>query len=130
MAPVKKPDAAAPSEPRTISGIPLTPTYTPDDLASRGWSYDKQLGDPGAFPFTRGPHASMYRGKPWTMRMFSDFGTPDDTDQRFRLLLAQGQTGLSTAFDMPTLMEFDPDDPRALGEVEHEGVSIASVADI
>jgi methylmalonyl-CoA mutase N-terminal domain/subunit len=72
----------------------------------------------------------MYRGKPWTMRMFSGFGTPEDTNRRFSFLLAQGQTGLSTAFDMPTLMGYDPDDPRSRGEVGREGVSVASVADM
>jgi methylmalonyl-CoA mutase N-terminal domain/subunit len=113
----------------TQSGLPREPLYRPEDLGP-DWRYEDQLGDPGNFPFTRGPHASMYRGKPWTMRMFSGFGTPDDTNGRFRLLLAHGQTGLSTAFDMPTLMGYDPDDPRALGEVGREGVSVASVADI
>ncbi len=103
--------------------------YRPDDLGP-DWHYEDRLGDPGHFPFTRGPHESMYRGKLWTMRMFSGFGTPEDTNRRFRYLLAHGQTGLSTAFDMPTLMGFDPDDPRARGEVGREGVSVASVADM
>jgi methylmalonyl-CoA mutase N-terminal domain/subunit len=113
----------------TQSGVPLDPVYKPadpDDAAA----YAERLGDPGAFPFTRGPHASMYRGKRWTMRMFSGFGTPEDTNRRFKFLLAQGQTGLSTAFDMPTLMGYDPDDPQARGEVGREGVSVASVADM
>ncbi|HLK91327.1 MAG TPA: methylmalonyl-CoA mutase family protein [Polyangia bacterium] len=113
----------------TQSGIPLAPTYGPSDLGP-GWSYEAKLGDPGQYPFTRGPHASMYRGKLWTMRMFSGFGTPEDTNQRFAFLLAHGQTGLSTAFDMPTLMGLDPDDPRSLGEVGREGVSVASTADM
>ncbi|HEX4403532.1 MAG TPA: methylmalonyl-CoA mutase family protein, partial [Polyangia bacterium] len=111
----------------TQSGLPLDPVYGPATPAS---DYGEKLGDPGAFPFTRGPHASMYRGKPWTMRMFSGFGTPEDTNRRFKFLLAQGQTGLSTAFDMPTLMGFDPDDAKARGEVGREGVSVASVADV
>ena len=113
----------------TQSGLPLAPVYAAGDL-DPDWNYADQLGDPGQFPFTRGPHATMYRGKPWTMRMFSGFGTPEDTNRRFRYLLAHGQTGLSTAFDMPTLMGFDPDDPLARGEVGREGVSVASVADV
>ncbi|MCE9571718.1 MAG: methylmalonyl-CoA mutase [Deltaproteobacteria bacterium] len=129
MAPVQKPDHADPTV-RTLSGIPLKATYTADDLAARGWSYEQRLGDPGSYPFTRGPHATMYRGKPWTMRMFAGFGTPEDTNQRFKFLLASGQTGLSTAFDMPTLMGYDPDSPRSLGEVGREGVSVASLDDM
>jgi methylmalonyl-CoA mutase N-terminal domain/subunit len=133
MAPVKKPDAPArgPSdEVRTMSGIPLKPSYGPEDLASRGWSYDQHLGNPGQYPYTRGPHATMYRGKPWTMRMFAGFGTPEDTNQRFKFLLESGQTGLSTAFDMPTLMGYDPDHGRSLGEVGREGVSVATIDDM
>ena len=126
MAPVKKSDA--PREYRTISGIPLQVTYRPEDLA--GWSYDEQLGDPGEYPFTRGPHGTMYRGKPWTMRMFAGFGTPEDTNRRFKFLLESGQTGLSTAFDMPTLMGYDPDHARSLGEVGREGVSVATIDDM
>jgi methylmalonyl-CoA mutase N-terminal domain/subunit len=119
----------APAAAETQSGLPLAPVYGPDDL-SPSWDYAARLGDPGRFPFTRGPHETMYRGKPWTMRMFSGFGTPDDTNRRFRYLLAHGQTGLSTAFDMPTLMGFDPDDALSRGEVGREGVSVASVADV
>ena len=121
--------APGPAVVETQSGVPLAPVYGPEGLGS-DWSYAESLGAPGQFPFTRGPHASMYRGKPWTMRMFSGFGTPEDTNRRFRYLLAHGQTGLSTAFDMPTLMGFDPDDPLARGEVGREGVSVASVADV
>jgi methylmalonyl-CoA mutase N-terminal domain/subunit len=128
MAPVKKPET--PQEYKTMSGIPLKATYTPEDLTSRGWSYEDKLGNPGQFPYTRGPHATMYRGKPWTMRMFAGFGTPEDTNQRFKFLLANGQTGLSTAFDMPTLMGYDPDHARSLGEVGREGVSVASLDDM
>ncbi len=117
-------------ERRTLSGLPLAASYGPADLAARGWTYEQQLGDPGQYPFTRGPHATMYRGKPWTMRMFAGFGTPDDTNRRFKFLLANGQTGLSTAFDMPTLMGYDPDHPRSLGEVGREGVSVASLEDM
>jgi methylmalonyl-CoA mutase N-terminal domain/subunit len=113
----------------TQSGVPLDAVYGPEN-AGEAASYGQRLGDPGTFPFTRGPHASMYRGKPWTMRMFSGFGTPEDTNRRFHFLLSQGQTGLSTAFDMPTLMGYDPDDAKARGEVGREGVSVASVADL
>jgi methylmalonyl-CoA mutase N-terminal domain/subunit len=111
----------------TQSGVPLDPIYGP---AEPDAAYAERLGDPGTFPFTRGPHATMYRGKRWTMRMFSGFGMPEDTNRRFKFLLEHGQTGLSTAFDMPTLMGYDPDDPRARGEVGREGVSVASVADM
>jgi len=118
-----------PAPVETQSGLPLAPVYQPADPGPDA-DPAKTLGAPGQFPFTRGPHETMYRGKPWTMRMFSGFGTPEDTNQRFRYLLAHGQTGLSTAFDMPTLMGFDPDDPLARGEVGREGVSVASVADV
>jgi methylmalonyl-CoA mutase, N-terminal domain len=124
---VKKP---ADREYKTMSGIPLKGVYGPDDLVERGWRYADQLNDPGAFPFTRGPHQSMYRGKLWTMRMFAGFGSPEDTNNRFRVLLNAGQTGLSTAFDMPTLMGYDPDHARSLGEVGREGVSICSIDDM
>jgi methylmalonyl-CoA mutase N-terminal domain/subunit len=134
MAPVKKPEAPArgpsPDDVRTMSGIPLKATYGPDDLGARGWSYDRDLGHPGQYPFTRGPHATMYRGKPWTMRMFAGFGSPEDTNRRFKFLLDNGQTGLSTAFDMPTLMGYDPDHARSLGEVGREGVSVATIDDM
>src|SRR6266700_3371640 len=120
---------ARPREHRTLSGIPLAGVYGPGDLPA-DWSYEGRLGAPGQFPFTRGPHETMYRGKLWTMRMFSGFGTPADTNQRFKFLLAHGQTGLSTAFDMPTLMGLDPDDTRSRGEVGREGVAVSSVADM
>ncbi len=128
MAPVKKPET--PQEYKTMSGLPLKATYTPEDLSSRGWTYEEKLGQPGQYPFTRGPHATMYRGKPWTMRMFAGFGTPEDTNKRFKFLLENGQTGLSTAFDMPTLMGYDPDHARSLGEVGREGVSVATLDDM
>ena len=128
MAPVKKPET--PPEYKTMSGIPLKASYHPEDLSSRGWTYGEKLGDAGQYPYTRGPHATMYRGKPWTMRMFAGFGTPEDTNRRFKFLLGSGQTGLSTAFDMPTLMGYDPDHARALGEVGREGVSVATLDDM
>jgi methylmalonyl-CoA mutase N-terminal domain/subunit len=131
MAPVMKPDPESKSKPRTtLSGLPLQVCYGPEDLAASGWRHEDQLGEPGSYPFTRGPHETMYRGRLWTMRMFAGFGTPDDTNQRFKFLLEQGQTGLSTAFDMPTLMGYDPDHARSLGEVGREGVSVASLEDM
>jgi methylmalonyl-CoA mutase N-terminal domain/subunit len=111
----------------TLSGIPVKPLYTAEDL--RGWRAEDQLGYPGEFPFTRGPYPSMYRGKLWTMRMFAGYGRPEDTNGRFKYLLDQGQTGLSTAFDMPALMGYDADHPRARGEVGREGVSVSTLDD-
>jgi len=111
----------------SLSGIPVEPLYTPESLGN--WSYGEKLGYPGEYPFTRGVYPSMYRGKLWTMRMFAGFGRPADTNARFKYLLAQGQTGLSTAFDMPALMGYDADHPRARGEVGKEGVSISTLAD-
>jgi methylmalonyl-CoA mutase N-terminal domain/subunit len=109
---------------RTMSGLPLKALYEPEG------GPPESVGKPGAYPFTRGVYETMYRGKPWTMRMFAGFGTPAQTNERFRVLLERGQTGLSTAFDMPTLMGRDPDDPMSLGEVGREGVSIASADDM
>ncbi len=105
----------------SLSGIPVEPLYTPESL--RDWSYDAKLGRPGEYPFTRGVYPTMYRGRLWTIRMFAGFGRPEDTNERFKYLLAQGQTGLSTAFDMPALMGYDADHPRARGEVGKEGGS-------
>ena len=119
------PERAVPYE--SLSGIPIQPLYTPEDL--QGWRYEDKLGYPGEFPYTRGPYPSMYRGKLWTMRMFAGFGRPEDTNARFKYLLEQGQTGLSTAFDMPALMGYDADHPRARGEVGREGVSVSTLAD-
>ncbi len=116
-------------DPTTMSGLPLQALYGPKDFDSSK-AHEQQLGEPGRFPYTRGPHADMYRGKPWTMRMFAGFGSPEDTNQRFKYLLAHGQTGLSTAFDMPTLMGHDPDDALSLGEVGREGVSVATLNDM
>lgn len=111
-----------------MSGIEKKPVYTPDDLAD--FKYERQLGDPGQFPFTRGIHADMYRGRLWTMRQFAGFGTATDTNQRYHYLLAHGQTGLSVAFDFPTLMGYDSDHPRSEGEVGRCGVAISSLADM
>jgi len=111
----------------SLSGLPVEPLYTPENL--REWSHDEKLGYPGEYPFTRGVYPTMYRGRVWTMRMFAGFGRPEDTNARFKYLLAQGQTGLSTAFDMPALMGYDADHPRARGEVGREGVSISTLDD-
>src|SRR4051812_46741213 len=111
----------------TISGIENEPLYSPENVAI---DVERDLGRPGEFPFTRGVYESMYRGRLWTMRQFAGFGTAEETNERFRYLLEHGQTGLSTAFDMPTLMGYDSDHPRSLGEVGREGVAIDSLADM
>src|SRR5579859_7680596 len=112
----------------TISGHPIRQLYTDADLA--GWDPKTQLANPGEPPYTRGIHSTMHRGRLWTMRQFAGFGTAEDTNQRFRYLLAQGQTGLSTAFDLPTLMGYDSDHPLSEGEVGKCGVAISSLADM
>ena len=112
--------------PSTISGLPAEPLYSPANVRI---DYERDLGDPGEFPFTRGVYESMYRGRPWTMRQFAGFGTAEETNERFLYLLEHGQTGLSVAFDMPTLMGYDSDHPRSLGEVGREGVAVDSLAD-
>ncbi|HKV54029.1 MAG TPA: methylmalonyl-CoA mutase family protein [Candidatus Binataceae bacterium] len=111
----------------TLSDMPVEPLYTPEDVSHE---YDSSLGYPGAYPYTRGVYESMYRGRLWTMRQFAGYGLAEDTNQRFRFLLSQGQDGLSTAFDMPTLMGYDADSERAMGEVGREGVSVSSVDDM
>ncbi|HKS79608.1 MAG TPA: methylmalonyl-CoA mutase family protein [Gaiellaceae bacterium] len=111
----------------TISGVENEPLYSPENVEL---DYERDLGWPGAYPFTRGVYPSMYRGRLWTMRQFAGFGTAEETNERFRYLLDHGQTGLSTAFDMPTLMGYDSDHPRSLGEVGREGVAIDSLADM
>jgi methylmalonyl-CoA mutase N-terminal domain/subunit len=111
----------------TISGIENEPLQTPDTVDV---DYERDLGYPGAYPFTRGVYPSMYRGRLWTMRQFAGFGTAEETNARFHYLLDHGQTGLSTAFDMPTLMGYDSDHPRSLGEVGREGVAIDSLEDM
>jgi methylmalonyl-CoA mutase N-terminal domain/subunit len=124
---VPEPDGAPAPRHETISGVPLEPLYTP---ASTPIDYDADLGDPGRYPFTRGVYETMYRGRLWTMRQFAGFGTAEETNRRFRYLLDHGQTGLSTAFDMPTLMGYDSDHPRSLGEVGREGVAVDTLADM
>src|SRR3954464_427638 len=111
----------------TMSGLENEPLYTPSNVAI---DYDRDLGYPGAFPYTRGVYPSMYRGRLWTMRQFAGFGTAEETNARFRYLLDHGQTGLSTAFDMPSLMGYDSDHPRSLGEVGREGVAVDTLDDM
>src|SRR5439155_11672139 len=103
----------------TISGEPIEPLYTPADLPAY-----ETIGLPGQFPYTRGVYETMYRGRLWTLRQFAGFGTAEETNERFHYLLDHGQTGLSTAFDMPSLMGHDSDHPRSLGEVGREGVAV------
>jgi methylmalonyl-CoA mutase, N-terminal domain len=112
----------------TVSSVPIDRLYTAEDL--EGWDPAEKLGFPGEPPFTRGVYPTMYRGRLWTMRQFAGFGTAEDTNRRFRYLLDHGQTGLSVAFDLPTLMGRDSDDPLAEGEVGREGVAIATLADM
>ena len=111
----------------TISGLGVDPLYTPDNVEI---DYERDLGYPGVYPYTRGVYPSMHRGKLWTMRQFAGFGTAEETNRRFHYLLEHGQTGLSTAFDMPTLMGYDSDHPKSLGEVGREGVAIDSLEDM
>jgi len=112
----------------TVSGKEIRPLYTPNDIAEL--DYERDLGYPGEYPFTRGVYNSMYRGRIWTMRLFSGFGTAKQTNERYKFLIERGQTGLSVAFDMPTIMGYDSDSPRALGEVGKCGVAIDSLEDI
>ena len=114
----------------TLSDMDVPLLSTPDDLASEGFDYQRDLGFPGEFPFTRGVQRNMYRGKFWTMRQFAGFASAQDTNKRFKLLMEHGQTGLSTAFDMPTLMGYDADSPQGRGEVGKCGVSVSSLEDM
>ncbi|MFB3904674.1 MAG: methylmalonyl-CoA mutase [Acidobacteriota bacterium] len=113
---------------KTVSGKTVRELYRPEDL--EGFSYQEKLADPGHFPFTRGIYPTMYRGRLWTMRQFSGFGTPEETNRRFKFLLSQGQTGLSVAFDLPTLMGIDSDDPLSAGEVGKCGVAVDTLEDM
>jgi methylmalonyl-CoA mutase, N-terminal domain len=110
----------------TISGHEIEPLYTAEDVGD----VEERVGRPGSYPFTRGPYESMYRGRLWTMRQFAGFGTVEETNERFHYLLDHGQTGLSTAFDMPTLMGYDSDHARSLGEVGREGVAVDTLDDM
>ena len=111
----------------SISGRSLDLLYSPQKIDDE---YIEKLGFPGQYPYTRGVHANMYRGKLWTMRQFSGFGTPEESNERYHYLLKQGQTGLSIAYDMPTLMGYDPDHPISLGEVGKCGVNVATLRDM
>ncbi|MEZ5100223.1 MAG: methylmalonyl-CoA mutase family protein [Thermoleophilia bacterium] len=123
--PTKAGEPGFPTE--TMSGLPVQPLYTP---ANAPVDYARDLGDPGQYPYTRGVYGSMYRSKLFTMRQFAGFGTVEETNERFRYLIEHGQTGLSTAFDMPTLMGYDSDHARSLGEVGREGVAVDSLEDM
>jgi len=112
----------------TVSGAPIKRKYGPEDVADL--DYQRDLGDPGCYPYTRGIHETMYRGRVWTMRQFAGFGTAEQSNERYKYLLEQGQTGLSVAFDMPTIMGYDSDHPRADGEVGKLGVAVDSLADM
>ncbi|MGH9394804.1 MAG: methylmalonyl-CoA mutase family protein, partial [Terriglobales bacterium] len=113
----------------TLSGVPVNRLYTPADLPP-DFDFQRDVGVPGEPPYVRGIHPTMYRGRPWTMRQFSGFATPEETNERYRYLLSQGQTGLSVAFDLPTLMGYDSDDALSAGEVGKCGVAIDSVEDM
>ena len=111
------------------SDIKIKPVYTPDDLEQIGFSYQKDLADPGDFPFTRGIHPMGFRSRNWTTRQYTGFGTPEETNERFKLMISHGQTGLNVAFDLPTQMGLDSDDPMAEGEVGRVGMAIDSLRD-
>ena len=126
---MSEPDAPERRRPhRSASGIEVEPVYGPTDLED--FDPTIALGEPGAFPFTRGVHRDGYRGRPWTMRQYAGFGSAEETNRRFRYLLERGQTGLSVAFDLPTQMGYDSDDPMAVGEVGRTGVPIDTIADM
>src|SRR5437870_3941665 len=112
----------------TSDGAPVEPIYTSEDMD--GWDYLSQLSFPGEFPYTRGVQPTMYRGRLWTMRQYAGFSTAEESNKRYRYLLGQGQTGLSVAFDLPTQIGYDADDPIAQGEVGKVGVSISSIHDM
>ena len=111
------------------SGIKVKPVYTPQDLIEAGFDYESDLGDPGEYPFTRSLHPQGYRSRAWTTRQYTGFGTPQETNERFKLMISHGQTGLNVAFDLPTQMGYDSDDPMALGEVGRVGMAIDSLRD-
>lgn len=109
------------------SGIKVKPVYGPEDL--KNWSYEQDLASPGEYPYTRGIHAQMYRKRPWTIRQYAGFGTPEETNERFKFLIANGQTGLNVAFDLPTQLGLDSDDPRAEGEIGRVGMAVDTLRD-
>src|SRR5437660_10832271 len=126
-APVPKAASEA-SDPETSSHIPIHRLYTPADL--KGWDQDREVGYPGEYPFTRGVQATMYRGRLWTMRQYAGMGDAEESNQRYKYLLAHGTTGLSVAFDLPTQIGLDSDNPLAMGEVGKVGVAIDSIEDM
>jgi len=130
MAVSAKPSTGARPDFRTLSGEPVRELYTHEDLPAGVGGPEDPIGRPGSYPFTRGIHESMYRGRLWTMRQFAGFGTSEETNERFHYLLEHGQTGLSTAFDMPSLMGYDSDSARSLGEVGREGVAVDTLEDM
>jgi methylmalonyl-CoA mutase N-terminal domain/subunit len=111
------------------SGIRVKPVYTPRDLDEVGFDYEKDLGDPGQYPFTRSLHPQGYRSRAWTTRQYTGFGTPEETNKRFQMMISHGQTGLNVAFDLPTQMGYDSDDPRVVGEVGRVGMAVDSLRD-
>ncbi len=129
VAKYKKNDKDAIEEVIYQSGIKVKPVYGPQDLEAVGFDYEKDLGDPGQFPFTRSIHPQGYRSRAWTTRQYTGFGTPEDTNQRFKYMIAHGQNGLNVAFDLPTQMGYDSDSPRAEGEVGRVGMSVDSLQD-
>src|SRR5258707_9200689 len=135
MTDLKTPDPAIKREARvsnemTSSHIPVQPLYTPADLAAWDYDHDRELGYPGEFPFTRGVQATMYRGRLWTMRQYAGMGDAEESNKRYKYLLANGTTGLSVAFDLPTQIGLDSDHPLAVGEVGKVGVAIDSIEDM
>ncbi len=124
----EKPKATSSNDPQTSSHIPVHPLYTPADLEA--WNYDRQVGYPGAFPYTRGVQATMYRGRLWTMRQYAGMGDAEESNKRYKYLLANGTTGLSVAFDLPTQIGLDSDNALAVGEVGKVGVAIDSIEDM
>jgi methylmalonyl-CoA mutase N-terminal domain/subunit len=127
--PASKPAASLPTE-ETSSHIPVRPLYTPKDLAASDWNYDRDVAYPGEFPYTRGVQATMYRGRLWTMRQYAGMGDAEESNKRYKYLLSNGTTGLSVAFDLPTQIGLDSDNPLAVGEVGKVGVAIDSVEDM
>jgi methylmalonyl-CoA mutase N-terminal domain/subunit len=111
------------------SGIHVKPVYGPKDLEEIGFDYESDLGDPGEYPFTRSLHPQGYRSRAWTTRQYTGFGTPQETNKRFKYMISHGQTGLNVAFDLPTQMGFDSDHPRAIGEVGRVGMAVDSLRD-
>ena len=118
----------APADPQTSSHVPVKQLYTPADL--KGWDYDREAGYPGEYPYTRGVQATMYRGRLWTMRQYAGMGDAEESNKRYKYLLANGTTGLSVAFDLPTQIGLDSDNRLAMGEVGKVGVAIDSIEDM